>query len=221
MQIEKMSSQMRFIAEGLQMTARVLTVKQAHAQAQMQEAVSMLLGMCILDMQEDGQVRSSEISSLPAQILTQRMALCDAPVLTAALAESGLRLLQDKQAKIAVLMVPVHDDIDWESLPVHLQNFINRENFPAHLLIAIQTIQFPGEPSDRFYALPVTAIQLLGKDATIKTQFRFSDPGLVQAYASNPGDVGASAAKDMEPYFRLQGTYLATLAEQEYERAKA
>jgi len=196
------------LSRSLQVTSQVLSRRGSTEQSMMQESVSMLLG----DFMLEGIDMPSLCKTLPA-----------AQVTAMSKQDGGRRVYelftrQDRVAAVdsttgaCVLMKRVLHADEWESLPVHFQNFVKADHLPVCLMVAVQQQQIEGDTCHRHYALPVFALMTVRASGRLDSEYCFSDAQL-RAQAGGARALDAEAAQAMEPYLRLFLTHCYSQAE--------
>lgn len=205
----KMNSDIKYLAQSLVETGKVLMAKGVvMEQVLQQEAVSALVGYVLL---AEGEISSH--SCLSPSELTVRLQPQEAPLGVLAMAETDFRVLRDAESGALAVLARVHDESDWEGLPLHIQNYVQEADFPCHLVFPIAEMNLAGDVRPRHYALPAFFKVSFDEKAVMRSKFVFADPDLRGRHAVDPTSVNQSAAVDLDPFVRLLGSYMVDSAE--------
>jgi hypothetical protein len=200
-----MRNPLNAIAESLQGTSAVLSIKGMNEQAMLQESAVQLLGHFILDdvqLMEVVAGRSNEVAEVVARV--------------GAGDEDGARVLKEVASAAwhsadgaqLVLLSRVVDADDWAALPIQLQNYVAEEHMPCHIMLGVEQLKLPGDGRFRHYALPVFAILSADGSGGLQSSYAFIQKEHRDQVLKNPEEVRAGAAAALEPFVRLVAQYV-------------
>lgn len=200
-----MQNSLNVIAESLQGTSHVLSIKGMNEQAMLQESAVQLVGHFILDnvqLMEVAAGRSKEVAEVVA-----RLGAGDS---------DGARVLKEvvgaawhsEDGGQLVLLTRLTDADDWAALPIQLQNYVAEEHMPCHVMLGVEQLKLPDDARYRHYVLPVFAILSADGSGGLQSSYAFIQKEHRDQVLKNPEEMKAGAAAALEPYVRLVAQYV-------------
>jgi hypothetical protein len=200
-----MRNTLNVIAESLQGTSRVLSIKGMNEQAMLQESAIQLLGHFILD-----DVQLMEVAAGGSKEVAEVVSRLGAG------GSDGARVLKEvvgaawhgEDGEHLVHLTRLNDADDWAALPIQLQNYVAEEHMPCHVMLGVEQLKLPGDGRFRHYVLPVFTILAEDGSGGLQSSYAFIQKEHRDQVLKKPEEMAAGAAAALEPYVRLVAQYV-------------